>query len=90
MENNEGKASEILGKIYSLWEKEWKEAKGERVARLHNRLIEIIVEEKAHIDEIILALEILLQETLDAKLKIIQEQTRSAVKLSDNQPASVT
>ena len=65
---------ELIGMIFQRWEKEWKEQKNQRVALIYNQIVEIIAREKAHIDEMIVALELALQEALDAKVKMIREQ----------------
>lgn len=73
------------------WEKEWKDEKSARVAEIHNRLVVILAEERAHIDEIIIALEILLKESLEAKMKIIRRQSKlpKTSKLSDKKPSVI-
>lgn len=70
---------EFLKMVYENWEKEWKEEKNERVATIHNSLVEALAEQKGHVDEIIIALEILLRETLDAKMSQIRAESRIAV-----------
>jgi hypothetical protein len=73
---------EIFNMIFQRWEKEWKEQKNAQVATIYNQIVEIMAKEKAHIDEMIIALEIALQEALDAKVKMIQQErkTQSEVK----------
>jgi hypothetical protein len=66
-------------------EAKWKEQKNEQVATLYNQIVELTVENKAHIDEMIIALELALQEALNAKLRIINEQRN----LSDVPPTEV-
>jgi len=68
---------ELMKIIFQRWEKEWKEQKNEQVAILYNQIVELMAKEKAHIDEMIIALEIALQEALDAKLKMIRQQRES-------------
>jgi hypothetical protein len=46
------------------------------VALIYNEIVEIIAREKAHIDEMIVALEIALQEALDAKVKMIRQERK--------------
>jgi len=70
---------EFLKLIYERWEKEWKEEKNNHVATIHNVLVDALANEKAHVDEIIIALEILLQETLQAKMEQIRSESRIAV-----------
>jgi hypothetical protein len=65
---------EIFNMIFQRWEKEWKERKNEQVALIYNQIVEIIAKEKTHIDEMIVALEIALQEALDAKVKMIRQE----------------
>jgi hypothetical protein len=65
---------ELIGMIFQRWEKEWKEQKNEQVAILYNQIVEIFAKEKAHIDEMIVALELALQEALDAKVKMIRQE----------------
>lgn len=67
---------ELIGMIFQRWEKEWKDQKNEQVAILYNEIVEIIAREKAHIDEMIVALEIALQEALDAKVKMIRQERK--------------
>jgi hypothetical protein len=67
----------IVNMVFQRWEKEWKERKNEQVAILYNQIVEIIAKEKAHIDEMIVALEIALQEALDAKVKMIQQERKT-------------
>ena len=70
---------EFMKMIFERWEKQWKEEKNERVATIHNCLVEAIAEKKAHVDEVIIALEILLQETLEVKMAQIRAESRIAV-----------
>jgi hypothetical protein len=63
--------------IFQRWEKEWKDKKNEQVATLYNQIVELMTREKAHIDEMIIALELALQEALDAKVKMIRQQRES-------------
>ena len=65
---------ELMSIIFQRWEKEWKDQKNEQVAILYNQIVEIMTREKAHIDEMIIALELALQEALDAKVKMIRQQ----------------
>ncbi|MCJ7431245.1 hypothetical protein MUO83_08570 [Candidatus Bathyarchaeota archaeon] len=65
---------ELIGMIFQRWEKEWKEQKNQKAALVYNEIVEIIAREKAHIDEMIVALEIALQEALDAKVKMIRQE----------------
>ena len=67
---------ELIGMIFHRWEKEWKDQKNEQVAILYNQIVEIFAKEKAHIDEMIVALEIALQEALDAKVKMIRQERK--------------
>jgi hypothetical protein len=67
---------ELIGMIFQRWEKEWKDQKNEQVAILYNEIVEIMAKEKAHIDEMIIALEIALQEALDAKVKMIRQERK--------------
>ena len=67
---------ELIGMIFQRWEKEWKDQKNEQVAILYNQIVEIFAKEKAHIDEMIVALEIALQEALDAKVKMIRQERK--------------
>jgi len=68
---------ELMSIIFQRWEKEWKDQKNEQVAILYNQIVEIMTREKAHIDEMIIALELALQEALDAKVKMIRQQRES-------------
>ena len=65
---------ELMSIIFQRWEKEWKDQKNEQVATLYNQIVELITREKAHIDEMIIALELALQEALNAKVKMIRQQ----------------
>ena len=67
---------ELIGMIFQRWEKEWKDEKNKQVASIYNQIVEIIAKEKAHIDEMIVALEIGLQEALDAKVKMIRQERK--------------
>jgi predicted nucleotidyltransferase len=67
---------ELIGMIFQRWAKEWKEQKNQKVALIYNEIVEIIAREKAHIDEMIVALEIALQEALDAKVKMIRQERK--------------
>jgi predicted nucleotidyltransferase len=67
---------ELIGMIFQRWEKEWKDEKNKQVASIYNQIVEIIAKEKAHIDEMIVALEIALQEALDAKVKMIRQERK--------------
>ena len=67
---------ELIGMIFQRWEKEWKDEKNKQVASTYNQIVEIIAKEKAHIDEMIVALEIALQEALDAKVKMIRQERK--------------
>jgi hypothetical protein len=69
---------ELVGMIFQRWEKEWKDQKNEQVASIYNQIVEIMTKDKAHIDEMIIALQLALQEALDAKLKMISKQRESA------------
>jgi hypothetical protein len=70
---------EFMKLIFERWEKEWKEEKNERVATIHNSLIEVLAKEKVHIDEVIIALEVLLRESIDEKLGQIRSESKIAV-----------
>jgi len=70
---------EFMKMIYENWEKQWKEEKNDRVATIHNSLIEVLAKEKAHIDEVIIALEILLRESVDEKMAQIRSESKIAV-----------
>jgi hypothetical protein len=70
---------EFMKMIYESWEKQWKEEKNDRVATIHNSLIEVLAKEKAHIDEVIIALEILLRESVDEKMTQIHSESKIAV-----------
>lgn len=63
-----------LRRIHEASEKAWKEERKENTAHLHNRLVEIIAEEEALLDEAIIAVEILLQELLKAKMEEIEKE----------------
>jgi hypothetical protein len=65
---------ELLKIIFQRWEQEWKDKKNEQVATLYNQIVELMAKEKAHIDEMIIALELALQEALNAKTKMIRQQ----------------
>jgi predicted nucleotidyltransferase len=65
---------EIFNMVFQRWEKEWKERKNEQVATIYNEIVEIIARERTHIDEMIVALEIALQEALDVKVKMIRQE----------------
>jgi predicted nucleotidyltransferase len=65
---------EIFNMISQRWEKEWKERKNAQVATIYNQIVEIIAKERTHVDEMIVALEIALQEALDAKVKMIRQE----------------
>jgi len=80
---------ELINMIFQRWEKEWKDQKNEQVAILYNQIVEIIAKEKAHIDEMIVALELALQEALDAKVRMIREQRGSPPQLSGAPPSEV-
>jgi len=80
---------ELMGIIFQRWEKEWKEQKNEQVAKLYNQIVEIVAKEKAHIDEIIIALELALQEAVSAKVKIIQQQREEPKTPSNVAPSEV-
>lgn len=67
---------ELIGMIFQRWEKEWKDEKNKQVASIYNQIVEIMAKEKAHIDEMIVALEIALQEALDAKVKMIRQERK--------------
>jgi len=82
------KQEDRIKAIHDALEKEWRQAKAERVAKIHNRLILVLAEEQAHIDEVIIAMELLLQETLEAKKKIIETQ-RNQLALSRKTPSKV-
>jgi uncharacterized protein YejL (UPF0352 family) len=69
----------LLAIIRQKIEKEILEEKNERVARIHNAIIDILAKEKAHVDEIIIALEVLLQETLNEKIAQVQLESKIAV-----------
>jgi len=69
----------VVKVVFQQWEKEWKEEKNNRVANIHNKLVETLAEEKAHVDEIIIALEILLRETIDAKIAQVRIESQVAV-----------
>ena len=80
---------ELMKIIFQRWEKEWKDQKNEQVATIYNEIVEIIAKEKAHIDEMIVALELALQEALDAKVRMIREQRGSPPQLSATSPTEV-
>jgi hypothetical protein len=80
---------ELINMIFQRWEKEWKDEKNEQVATIYNEIVGIMAREKAHIDEMIVALEIALQEALDAKVKMIREQRGSPPQLSETSPSEV-
>ena len=65
--------------IRKEWEKEWREEKADRVATIHNALVDTIATHKAHVDELIIAIELLLHETLDAKIEQIRVESRITV-----------
>ena len=67
---------ELIGMIFQRWEKEWKDEKNKQVASIYNQIVEIMAKNKAHIDEMIVALEIGLQEALDAKVKMIRQERK--------------
>ena len=67
---------ELVNMVFQRWEKEWKDQKNEQVAILYNQIVGIIAKEKAHIDEMIVALELALQEALDAKVKMVRQQRK--------------
>jgi len=48
--------------------------KNQKIALIYNQIVDIMAKEKAHIDEIIIALEIALHEALDAKVKMVQQE----------------
>jgi len=84
---------ELMSMIFQRWEKEWRDQKNEQVATLYNMIVEIMAREKAHIDEMIIALEIALREALDAKVKMVREQRSSgqpSSSLSNSRPSEVT
>jgi len=64
---------ELVEMLTKRWEAEWKEKKNERVATLHNRIVDVIAEEKANVDEVIIALEIAHLEALEEKMKMIRK-----------------
>ena len=64
----------IFNMIFQRWEKEWKDQKNAQVATIYNQIVEIIAKERTHIDEMIVALEIALQEALDTKVKMIRQE----------------
>jgi len=61
------------------WEKKWRQEKADRTATIHNALVDTIATNKAHVDELIIALEILLHETLELKMAQIRTQSQIAV-----------
>ena len=75
--------------ILQRWEEEWKNQKNEHVATIYNEITEIMAREKAHVDEVIIALEIALREALDAKMNIVQQQREAAGGFSNNAPTEV-
>jgi predicted nucleotidyltransferase len=75
--------------ILQRWEQEWKEEKNARVAAIYNQIVKIMAREKAHIDEMIIALEIALHEALDAKMNMIRQQRETPSELSSNTPTEV-
>jgi hypothetical protein len=77
---------ELISMMFQRWEKEWKDQKNEQVATLYNEIVEIFAKEKAHIDEMIVALELALQEALDAKVKMVRGQRTP---LSNSAPPEV-
>jgi len=80
---------ELFNMVFQRWEQEWKDKKNEQVATLYNQIVEIIAKEKAHIDEMIVALELALQEALDAKVRMTREQRGSPPQLSEAPPTEV-
>jgi predicted nucleotidyltransferase len=74
--------------IFQGWEEEWKSQKNEQVATVYNQIAEIMARQKAHIDEVIIALEIALREALTAKMNMIQQQ-RETPTLSNSTPTEV-
>ena len=85
---------ELINMIFQRWEKEWKDQKNEQVATIYNQIVEIIAKEKGHIDEVIIALELCLHTSLDAKLRMIQTSIQTSQKeqpkLADAPPTIVT
>ena len=77
--------------LVDAWEKEWKKEKSSRVAKIHNRLVVILAEEQAHIDELIVAVELLRLEALETKLRMIREEAKSPQpNLSDETPSVIS
>jgi predicted nucleotidyltransferase len=67
---------ELIGMIFQRWEKEWKDEKNKQVASIYNQIVDIMAKNKAHIDEMIVALEIAVQEALAAKVKMIRQERK--------------
>lgn len=65
--------------IHKEWERKWREEKASRTATIHNALVDAIAAHKAHVDEVIIALEILLHETLEQKTAQIRAESQIAV-----------
>jgi hypothetical protein len=72
---------ELIGMIFQRWEKEWKDEKNKQVASIYNQIVDIMAKNKAHVDEMIVALEIALQEALDAKVKMIRQERKMPVEV---------
>lgn len=81
---------ELVNMVFQRWEHKWKEQKNEQVANIYNQIVDIIAKEKGHIDSVIIALELCLRVSLDAKLKILQLSQKEQPKLSDKAPMVVT
>lgn len=73
---------EMLETLHDQWEKEWKKEKADRVATIHNAVIETLAQHRAHIDEVVTALEIALRESIDEKMKQIRSESQIAVEIA--------
>jgi len=86
----EEKREKWLELLRKEWEREWKQEKNQHVIRIHNRLLKILVDEKAHYDEVIIATELLLQEALIEKRKFVRKQSQlPRPKLSDEKSVPI-
>lgn len=56
---------------------------------IYNQIVKMMAREKAHIDEMIIALEIALREALDAKTNMIRQQREALGELSGKTPTEV-
>ena len=73
---------EMLETLHDQWEKEWKKEKADRVVTIHNAVIETLAQHRAHIDEVVTALEIALRESIDEKMKQIRSESQIAVEIA--------